>query len=156
MAATTPLSIKSIREYSAVHIPHVQLSEGDSFIWNPSKQTICYNPVAANSTASLLHEVAHAVLEHSDYRSDIMLVQMEAEAWQKAQEIAGELGASIDENVIQADLDTYRDWLHARSTCPECSQNGIQSSQDSYSCGICHTKWHVNEARTCRLRRHIK
>lgn len=156
MAATKPLSISSIRSYIARELPDITLTEGTNFLWNPSKRSIEYNSSDENYVISLLHELGHAQLQHADYSQDITLVTMEAQAWQRAKIIAQSLGSDISDELIQADLDTYRDWMHARSVCPDCSQNGVQIASREYTCPICHTKWHVNEARNCRLRRYKK
>ena len=60
----------------------------------------------------------------------------------------------LNEEVIQEHLDTYRDWLHARSICPSCTANGYQISSHTYECPACLHTWRVNEARICALRRY--
>lgn len=80
---------------------------------------------------------------------------MERDAWQYAKDTLGQTydQAILDDTVEDA-LDSYRDWLHARSTCPACQATGIQTKKEEYKCLACRTKWRVNEARICALRRY--
>jgi len=123
------------------------------FRWSPEKQTIFYDP-STSDTAALLHEVAHALLNHTGYTKDIHLIELERDAWEYAQNhLAPTYGISIDDPIIQNHLDTYRNWLHSRSTCPNCGSTGVQSKQ-GYKCLACETLWKVNDARSCALRRY--
>jgi len=80
---------------------------------------------------------------------------MERDAWTKARDIAASLDLSIDEEIATAHLDTYRDWLHARSTCPKCGETGLETDTHIYSCLSCGARWRVNDARRHALRRYI-
>ncbi len=135
--------------------PAIQFKPGESFLWSPSERTLYYSPLDnEDSAALLLHELSHGLLGHNDYRHDITLVAMERSAWNRAVELGSEYGHTISDEVIENHLDTYRDWLHARSTCPNCSANGHQTEQYAYKCLACGHKWRVNEARICALRRY--
>ena len=79
---------------------------------------------------------------------------MERQAWDKAIDLADTYDAHIDDSIIETTLDSYRDWLHARSTCPTCSATGLQVKNRTYNCPVCHGQWRVNEARICALRRY--
>jgi hypothetical protein len=130
------------------------LKKGELFSWNHAACVITYNPQAENAEAYLLHEFSHALLEHKEYAQDIELLKMERAAWDKALILASTLNMEIDEDLIESALDTYRDWLHDRSTCPGCGAAGIETSKQQYGCITCHTTWRVNEARDCSLRRY--
>lgn len=132
--------------------PQFTFKQAEHFLWSPADQTIYYTPGVADS-GLLLHELSHGLLGHTDYNQDIELIAMEREAWDKAVELAGQYDELIDEGLIESTLDTYRDWLHARSTCPECDATGLQTKSRTYSCLACHHTWRVNEARMCALRR---
>lgn len=139
--------------------PGLQFRQGEQFRWSPRTSTITFN-VAELDTArgawSLLHEVGHGVLHHRNYSNDFELVMLEVAAWQKAKEIATVMGLAIDEDHIQDCLDTYRDWLHRRSTCPTCTSTSLQDSPTSYHCHNCQTQWHVTTARFCRPYRKLQ
>lgn len=134
--------------------PNVHFELADDFSWSPSTKTVHYNPSLPHATALLLHELSHGLLDHREYTRDVELISMEAAAWQKAQAIAPEFGVVIQEDVAQDNLDTYREWLHARSTCPACKATGFQITAAEYHCPACLHRWRVNEARSCALRRY--
>jgi hypothetical protein len=134
--------------------PNIYFVQGEEFLWSPSNQTIFYNPDAPHAALLLLHEFSHSLLSHTTYTRDIELVAMETAAWERATELAQEYSVRLNEEVIQEHLDTYRDWLHARSICPSCTANGCQISSHTYECPACLHTWRVNEARICALRRY--
>ncbi|MEO5627341.1 MAG: hypothetical protein ABIQ89_00430 [Candidatus Saccharimonadales bacterium] len=141
--------LKTLRE----DFPHVQFTPGETFSWSSRKQTICYPVVAAktaNAAWSLLHEMGHAVLNHTTYQSDFELVKLEAAAWDKAAELGQKYGHIIDVDHIQDCLDTYRDWLHQRSTCPQCLVTSLQRDMHTYCCYNCNTQWRVSRSKLCR------
>jgi hypothetical protein len=136
-----------------VLLPHIRLEAGDTFFWSPESLTITYNPSHISEESgvwALLHESAHALLRHSHYDSDFELLSLEVQAWQKAKEIAAGLSIAISEEHIQDCLDTYRDWLHQRSTCPTCGTVSIQENQRQYRCHNCNGIWQVTASRFCR------
>lgn len=99
---------------------------------------------------ALIHEVAHAVLDHQGYKTDAGLLMLEVEAWEKARELGSGLKVEIEAEHIQECLNTYRDWLYARSTCPTCMLNSLQVEETEYFCLNCSTRWSVSGARFCR------
>lgn len=135
----------------ATDYPDFQFVVGETASWSPTARQITYIDDTSEAAAwSLLHELGHALLDHTSYKSDINLLQKEAAAWQKAQMISNKYNIAIAEWHIQECLDSYRDWLHKRSTCPHCENHGIQSSERRYNCLNCRGTWQVSEARFCR------
>lgn len=136
--------------------PELTFKESDDFRWSPQEKTVYFDGNASdNSVSELLHETAHGLLSHADYDRDIQLLGIERDAWTHAQTIlAPRFGVTIDQDLIEDALDSYRDWLHARSLCPDCRQTGIQNSHDTYFCLGCDSSWQTNEARRCALRRY--
>lgn len=132
--------------------PQFTFTAGDTNRWHPQKKAIYYTE---DDAKLLLHELAHALLDHSDYKRDLELLAIERDAWAYAKEqLAPQYDTMISQDDIDTSLDSYRDWLHARSTCPSCAATGIQSQASTYRCLACHTIWRVNEARICALRRY--
>lgn len=131
--------------------PDINFVDGDRFAWLPQTKTVTY--IAGGEPPQLLHEVGHAILGHADYDRDIQLINMERAAWDEACKISGSFHVEINEDLIEDHLDTYRDWLHARSTCPNCKATGFQKGNTRYACPACTQEWTVNEARICQLRR---
>ncbi len=132
----------------------ILFAPSDEFRWDPSSHTVYYNESAPDAPSLLLHELGHALLGHTDYMRDIELLRLERAAWDKAIELATGYGHPIDDDSIEDHLDTYRNWLHARSLCPTCQATGLQSNRTHYTCISCRQTWRVNEARTCELRRY--
>ena len=133
--------------------PAINFKPGATFSWSPKTNHVIYKELAENdevATLSLLHEVGHALLEHKDYNSDFQLLTLEVSAWEKANQLAETFSRSIDSDHIQDCLDTYRDWLYQRSTCPTCTNCSLQTDSRTYSCFNCGTVWHVSSSRMCR------
>lgn len=140
----------------AAAFPGVTLRTGESFLWSPQDMTVFYVSKLLRSKKgqwSLLHEVSHAALGHRDYTNDFQLLQLEVAAWERAVILGTELGIAIDENFIEDCLDSYRDWLHQRSTCPACGNGGLQHDSSTYRCHNCHASWSVSQSRFCRTYR---
>ncbi|HUC96573.1 MAG TPA: hypothetical protein VMR16_02815 [Candidatus Saccharimonadales bacterium] len=147
-----PSTISLIKNLKA-DFPQFIFKKSSSFLWSHSENTIYYTD-KKEDFRFLFHELSHALLNHTDYRRDIELVAIEREAWDRAKEIALNYGVGIDDEYIQSNLDTYRDWMHGRSTCPNCGANGMQTQKNNYKCLACNDEWHVNDAKTCALRRY--
>lgn len=127
----------------------------DEFWWSTTDRTIYYNPSIDNCLAFLLHELSHALLEHRGYSYDITLVKLERDAWgYAATTLAPLYNITISDDLIQDNLDTYRAWMHARSSCPSCGTTGIQIKNQSYRCLGCTHNWRANDARLKALRRY--
>ncbi|MNH50479.1 hypothetical protein D3C73_20930 [compost metagenome] len=139
----------------ALDYPDYTFSPGDHFRWASDTLEITYDPADAHAQEHILHELAHALLKHSNYDRDIQLITIERDAWHHAKEIlCPRYKVALADAVIQDALDTYRDWLHARSTCPNCHATGMQNKKHHYRCIACRHTWRVNEARVCSLRRY--
>lgn len=133
--------------------PTITLQKSDHFAWNPESSTVFYD---TTDIEKLFHELGHATLEHDAFSRDIDLIKMERDAWKKAHEIAAHFHQHISLDTQEDAMDSYREWLHARSSCPTCSQNGIQVSASEYRCPLCESTWRVNDARICGLKRQLQ
>lgn len=148
-------SIKSIIDKLASDHPQFAFTTTDEFWWSADQQTVYYNPQSKFAMEFTLHELSHALLSHKGYRVDIELIKLERDAWEYAKNtIAPQYSYAIDDDIIQDNLDTYREWIHSRSKCPDCSSTGLQYTSNSYRCLACGYAWRVNEARICALRRY--
>lgn len=152
MAATSTPQIPDLLPKLKADFPNLKFEAGDRFAWDPTRATVRF--IQSGSPAQLLHELGHATLHHQQFERDILLLAMERDAWQVALKLAQRYEVSISLDDIEQHLDTYRDWLHARSTCPDCETTGVQIDDQSYHCPVCLTQWRVNEARNCALRRY--
>lgn len=149
MPSTTSLAARLSGDF-----PQFQFAPDKEFRWSPVEKTVFFDQFS-DDPASLLHELSHALLGHTDYFKDIQLIGMERDAWSHASDkLCPAYGVRVTDEEIQDALDTYRDWLHARSTCPTCTATGIQAKIHTYRCIACGAKWSVNDARVCALRRY--
>jgi hypothetical protein len=147
-------SITSLANSLQQKYPDFVFQADSEFRWSPQEKTIYYDQ-HSNDLAALLHELAHASLDHQEYTRDITLIEIERDAWQYATTNLGPThGIIIEYDTVQESLDTYRDWLHARSTCPSCKATGVQTKKSQYKCILCSSQWRVNDARICALRRY--
>lgn len=153
MVVTTMHSTSSLIHKLSADFPTIQFVEGATFLWSPHEQTVSYDSAHPNTPALILHELSHGLLAHEAYDRDVQLLAIEAAAWEKAKTLAKHYDQPVSEEVIQNHLDTYRDWMHSRSTCPSCTAVGYQVSAKRYSCPACTTEWSVNEAKICGLKR---
>ncbi len=119
--------------------------------WSPRDNEIRYTLSGIHAIASMLHELAHALLNHQTYQTDLDLLNKEVTAWEHATKLAERYSVTLDPDHIQDCLDTYRDWVHKRSTCPNCHANGLQTASiPRYSCINCGQQWRVSNSRFCR------
>ena len=70
---------------------------------------------------------------------DVERLKMEVQAWGKARELANHYNVEYDEELVQRELDTYRDWLHQKSRCPICGLTRFQTPDSQYHCPSCET-----------------
>jgi hypothetical protein len=153
MVVTIMASTPSLLDNLHRDFPDIRFTPGDSFRWSPEEHAVYY--ADTDDTASLIHEVAHATLKHAAYTRDIDLIKMERDAWEYAvTTLSVRYGLEITDDTVQDALDTYRGWLHSRSTCPKCQATGVQTGARTYTCLACKAAWRVNEARSCMLRRY--
>lgn len=134
--------------------PEITFFADEQFMWSPETRMVHYSTDDPQASSLLLHELSHGLLNHKTYTRDVELLAMEAAAWEKAKELAGAYQVDLSDETAQDNLDTYREWLHARSTCPACEATGYQTGTETYACPACTGTWKVNEARVCALRRY--
>lgn len=85
----------------------------------------------------LLHELGHVTLGHRDFFTDVERLKMERAAWEKAREFCVQYEVDFNEDFVESELDTYRDWLHQRSKCRTCGQTRFQNENGRYYCPFC-------------------
>lgn len=136
--------------------PHVSFVVSDHSRWSPEDRVVFFAPDREHADWSLLHEAGHMLADHTNYRTDIDLLKMEVEAWEKAKELGQKYRVKIDPEHIEDCLDSYRDWLYRRSLCPNCSHTGLEKNSGNYSCINCGSQWMVSSDRFCRVYRKTK
>ena len=116
--------------------PNFNFRAAKKFSFRPPR-TINYVEDAPEFNSLILHELGHAILEHRNFKTDIERLKMERAAWDKAEEIARELNILINTELIEAELDTYRDWLHQKSRCKKCGLTRFETPDGVYHCPNC-------------------
>ncbi len=153
MPAKSTLEPEGLLTRLRTDYPEFSFVEASQFSWHAGKRHVSYSATPLKDIRgawALLHELGHALLEHTDYETDIELVQIEVAAWEKARGLAAHYSIDIDEDYIQDSLDSYRDWLHVRATCPSCYGRSLQVSRHLYRCHNCGSEWRVTRSRLCR------
>lgn len=139
--------------------PDINFEKADIFYWSAKDNTVYFESASLRTEKGLwqlLHEVSHAVLGHKNFNSSISLLKMETEAWAKAKQISEKYQLTINHTYVERCLDTYRDWLHKRSTCPGCSSLGIEADDCLFSCFNCGKKWQAGSSQLSRCYRRQK
>ena len=116
--------------------PDLRFRAGRKFAFRPPR-TVILGSNEPHAKLLALHEVSHAVCKHKDFKMDVERLKMENEAWERARELADYYEIEVDENLIQDELDTYRDWLHKKSRCPVCGLTRFQTPDTIYHCPQC-------------------
>lgn len=149
--------VKSFIGQVKADYPQFRFRRGRQDHWSPGSNMVIYNDdrPLVDLQYGLLHELSHALLAHKNYSGDFELLKLEAEAWAMAAKIGSKYGIAIDEDHVQNCLDTYRDWLHRRSTCPSCGMHVFQEDPKHYACFNCQTRWSVGPDRFARSYRKL-
>lgn len=116
--------------------PEVRFVRGKKFLFRPP-QTIILGPDEDTSSLLTLHELGHYLCGHRDFTTDARRVKMEREAWTKARGLCTKYGVFYDVEVVESELNTYRDWLDKKSRCPACGLTRFQTPDGHYHCPRC-------------------
>lgn len=114
--------------------PEVRFKRGRKYAFRPPLTVIFAEPI---QPLLLLHELGHLLSGHVSFRTEVGRLKMEVGAWEKARELCAKYGVPIDEELIQSELDTYRDWLHQKSRCPRCGLTRFQTPDGKFHCPRC-------------------
>ena len=118
--------------------PDLRFKEGRKFAFRPPR-TIFIGPEEPGAELLLLHEVGHAISGHRDFDVDVKRLKMEVEAWEKARDLANNYEVEFSEEVMETELDSYRDWLHQKSRCPACGLTRFETPDGQYHCPRCES-----------------
>lgn len=134
----------------------IQFAKSEVFYWSARDNTVFYNPTLLDTLVGiykLLHETGHALLKHTTFESAPELLSLEVAAWTKAKELASNYDVTVDQDYIESCLDSYRDWLHKRSMCPNCKTASTETADSAYKCFNCSQKWVVSPDQRSRCYR---
>lgn len=146
--------IKALLSRLEADYPDITFVVGNDFKWSQNARALEVMLVDGNELY-MLHELAHALLGHDSFTHDIELIKHEREAWDHVRSVLAPFyDVVVDQELIEEALDTYREWLHARSLCPSCGATGVQIKTSTYVCLNCRCSWRPNDARRYALRRY--
>ena len=114
--------------------PSLSVKPGKRFLFRPPS-TIVYEE--GGSPLLFLHELGHFLIGMNDFKTEVGRLKIEVAAWEKAKEIAPLYDVEVDEDLIEAELDSYREWLHQKSRCPKCGLTRFQTPDGVYHCPRC-------------------
>ena len=118
--------------------PDLRFASGKRFLFRPPRTVVVdENSSAASDKLLLLHEVGHAISRHWSFKTEVERLKIEVEAWEKARELAPSYGVLVDEDLIESELDSYRDFLHQKSRCPGCGLTRFQTPDSVWHCPKC-------------------
>lgn len=131
-------SLAQLKKRLKLDYPEFQFKDGPKFSWRPPK-TIFFGPQEDKDYLLALHELGHALSGHTSFNTDIQRIKIESEAWEKARTLCNKYNIPYDEDFAEAQLDTYRDWLHTKSTCKTCGLTMYQTKDGFYHCPQCES-----------------
>lgn len=119
--------------------PSLRFVFGKRFAFRPPRTILVSASFSGNNADSLLllHEVGHALIKRFDFKTEVERLKIEVEAWEKARELAPLYGVVVNEELIENELDTYRDFLHQKSRCPNCGLTRFQTPDGVWHCPKC-------------------
>ena len=115
--------------------PSIRIIRGKRFAFRPPR-TVVYEE--DGPSLLFLHEMGHALIGRFDFRTEVERLKIEALAWEKARELCSLYGVEVDEELIETELDSYRDWLHQKSRCPDCGLTRFQTPDGAFHCPRCN------------------
>lgn len=116
--------------------PKLRFREGKRFSYHfPGVITV--GPAEDGDELLLLHEVGHALHEHKEFTTEVERIKCEREAWEAARGLCARYGVTVDEELIEAQMESYREWLHQKSRCPKCGLTRFQAPDGAFHCPLC-------------------
>ncbi|MBR3177355.1 hypothetical protein IKF27_00930 [Candidatus Saccharibacteria bacterium] len=156
-----PLS-KFITQLSSDY-PDFHFVYGKRFSFRPPKTIVIGPDEGVNTPLLALHELGHALSKKYQYSLSVERLQIERMAWDIAKKVLedykklqsgdlkklspfaprGPLLSDLelplwDEDFVEDNLDSYRDWLHHKSKCPTCGLTMYQDADQKWCCPYCH------------------
>ena len=116
--------------------PQFNFQMGKRFTFRPPR-TIILGPLESHYSLLFCHELGHVLADKYHFSTDVERLKIERLAWEKAKELCTHFKIPYDEDFIEEQLDSYRDWLHSKSKCPKCGLTRYQTKNGQYHCPHC-------------------
>ena len=125
--------------------PEFKFLAGDVFRWSPTNSAVYYDAEDSSEHAnlSLLHELSHGILQHTQFSSDVQLIALERQAWEQCRQLCAHYAIDFLDDHAEECMDSYRTWLYKRSDCPNCHATGLEADKCHYTCFNCAQRWKV-------------
>ncbi|MBQ6355310.1 hypothetical protein IJJ18_02745 [Candidatus Saccharibacteria bacterium] len=141
-------SLVNLLNYLETAYPNFRFKVGNRFKFCYPNQISLENPEnsaipPAFFALQTLHELGHALCKHKDYNTDVSRLKIERAAWEAAKTAYEKLPDDLrntfkwDKDYVEDSLDTYRDWLHKKSTCKTCGLTCYQTPDGKWHCPRC-------------------
>ena len=117
--------------------PEVKFVAGKRFSFRPPRTVVFCDEPDDTAPLLLLHELGHFLTGRFDFKTEVERLKIEVMAWEKAKELAPLYGVFVDEDLIENELDSYRDFLHQKSRCPLCGLTRFQTPDSVFHCPKC-------------------
>ncbi|MBQ6130088.1 hypothetical protein IJI72_00065 [Candidatus Saccharibacteria bacterium] len=121
--------------------PDLVFKPNKKFTFRP-KKTIYYEIKNDHFPLLLLHETAHALLNHYSFDTSLERLTIERDAWEKTRSLCKKFAQPFDEDFAEANLNTYRDWLHQKTLCKVCGLTCLEVSSTTLFCPFCQKTYH--------------
>lgn len=142
--------LEALIDYLKSTYKDIDFAYGDRFKYHYPNKIMLENPKNPGTPPEFfalqtLHELGHALCKHKDYQTDIERLKIERAAWEAAKTVYEKLPKNLkgtfkwDEDYIENSLDTYRNWLHQKSTCKTCGLTCYQTDDGQYHCPRCES-----------------
>ncbi len=128
-------SIKFVEKIKKTY-PKFKFKQGKRFSFHP-KNTIIFAEDEENFEILLLHELGHALNGDFSFKTDVERLKIELNAWETAKSLAKTFKIPYNEEFIENELDSYRNWLHKKSLCKKCGLTCYQTPDGVYHCPHC-------------------
>lgn len=137
---------KIITQLSA-DFPDFDFTYGKRFSFRPPKNIVIGPYEGKNTLLLVFHELGHAISGEYQYNLAVERLKIESKAWQEAKKIYELCKTndkypdlpSWDDEFVEENLDTYRNWLHTKSRCLSCGLTMLQKPDRSWYCPYCST-----------------
>ncbi len=133
---SVPVEEQKLLQKIMAKYPDFSYHTGAKFTFRPPK-TIILGPFESHYSLLFCHELGHALSGEDHFDTDVERLKIERLAWDKAQELCTEFHIPYDEEFVEEQLDSYRDWLHSKSKCPQCGLTRYQTKNGQYHCPHC-------------------
>ena len=127
--------------------PNFSFKNGKKFKFRPRKTIYYIHPknfetsLRENSLETfpllLCHELAHAILGHFSYTTNLERVKIEVSAWEKTKELCKKFKIPFSHTLANSELDSYRIWLNQKSHCKNCGMTCFETENGNFLCPHC-------------------